>query len=1410
MHIPRLLTYLGLGSSVTTRPLPGAGGNTAGRESESSRHLANALTFAGASGLNVSLHPETFADSLGVSSAAWEPAWRNSNSPARSPKEKRVPKEVRIVRSHNVEKRGARLPRAADTHPVPGSYVEPPECAGVPRVSESGAGSVEKSRCAAHEHPVRAPMPRARVIPNNATAVIEPFRYADRDVPLIVSMGVSNALAQLSSICREGSSTVRKEAWDVMHRETRDKVSRHVQAQAEIWGGDRNLSNDQVNEKLNVLARGANAQSSRTFSTLDQMCAFKLVLAVESEIVKKEKERQPRSPVEFLHVLSKHQHRPLAVIAGADGRLNPAIDQVLLTAARILYCRFGASADLKCGRFFDADADRVFMDALEKDLAKNQLAAKLIPEAAPAYENSPFWFDGSAVRGAMGMTASDMAKKITGSLSLSEKIELVRLRLRQLQENADYVMGTPQQSYATVILRVGPIVGVSTAELADSACLIDRFQALTDATQATKAYPVSPLLLAADHTVRSAGVLSSRVLNKEELLTRELCTVKLNGMLALTEEQLQRRNASMVADETDSRVPFRCDRVAVSARSGGSLSGTIAETQAVAEYRKLEASREIITADSAESLNRKKLAYLNEREAAYEPMPVFDESVAAARLMLGKLYMPTCDVSKRRGYIYTIMDTSRRPFKEMNVVGIASPLEEFFLRRSLAYSGQQTLYFGDRSLDTVTDLDNARRQFEETLHLHEITIAKAKEALRLIGLPLTSASVDQVARALAKAAVGQPNLQKQRAELIVDLVKQSLDLSGTTSHDGVLDAFDRVYDVLSQYNTEEIVELLPVVGSSYTITKGLWRRDGGQVINGVARLGVDAALIWLGSRLNVEAAAALEQEITEVRPAARITPATSMLRNHYTEMHGVSLSVLPSGVEGAIEDGSSRTFELHYAEPGEGATLMAGNARPPPKQYGYRPPGADGLEPSRSVHDVSRVMQSMKEAEASAVPGSAVFGIATCLPTMLTVPKSAPAVSDMNDLLLSADERARAMIQDLVDVINQSPTGRRLVRYGRAMGIEPFTVAVAEADPVTFQAVRKISVPSLEWIEGKTYMSATGKVQIQSTGIILHEWMHSVLGYTENVGADADLERGGVTTFTNQIGFESNLQYPDRTLYGNAASGSGGPPLEKINAARIRALKQDREMAPLFNYAHEPDLKILGTRAKERDTVKAMKDVAKDLSNARAWYWMGSKSDGAKLAQAMRTRTLSGASTVDAENFNTVFDDLNTGNVAFRGMIARWLSTQKPAEPWTFIFNVPRTSGQVVSPWSVNRNARTVSFFAGPTFYSSPFGPAVASMERRVVGAIVELANEAQWPPMGSTVAQLNRGHHALMTDLILGARLPTRAVSGEFAVDPEILWNNLSHAAKAADQEDVLLERAIQRMDSDSRAEQDAWLFGN
>jgi len=180
-----------------------------------------------------------------------------------------------------------------------------------------------------------------------------------------------------------------------------------------------------------------------------------------------------------------------------------------------------------------------FLDVLGSEDARWLATHRLLAQPRDPASKAPY-FDGFGLRNAFGKSFDELLQMPELSsdpafrtMATGQKQQLLRARLAAMGESADYRVGTPEHSMASVVIRMSKYMGVPPpAGLQDRAALAGHFKRLEDAWHARReTFPIHPRLYYAMHLARSSGV---------EVLSTAQLEERYNAVMRMAIERAQR------------------------------------------------------------------------------------------------------------------------------------------------------------------------------------------------------------------------------------------------------------------------------------------------------------------------------------------------------------------------------------------------------------------------------------------------------------------------------------------------------------------------------------------------------------------------------------------------------------------------------------------------------------------------------------------------------------------------------------------------------------------------------------------------------------------------------------------------------------------------------------------------------
>jgi hypothetical protein len=401
----------------------------------------------------------------------------------------------------------------------------------------------------------------------------------------------------------------------------------------------------------------------------------------------------------------------------------------------------------------------------------------------------------------------------------------------------------------------------------------------------------------------------------------------------------------------------------------------------------------------------------------------------------------------------------------------------------------------------------------------------------------------------------------------------------------------------------------------------------------------------------------------------------------------------------------------------------------------------------------------------------------------------------------TAEERiaARNIVAALQRVVERSRTYRALVNHAlatrqrRAPRVEVQVRPLAR--PICSGDGRVVRVPPIEELSAVSYADVTGTTPFQPVRVWVHESIHAMTGLLDVDAAQRMLHRGPVVYLTDLILFEADYQLPERIVYQRPIDRLPGVNAE-IDDARARcrlalAAEDDYLDQMMQRWRHDgaPD-DVLGTPVAQRATVTQFNAMDAEIRAARDTRPLPRRDFHERMRPLWQIAAGADFSTSfeQAGQFMHDIDFLYRHDEMFRYLCETWFNANHDHE-WLLSFTEhPREAPASACPWTIDREARTLTIHEDPVFYLAKSGPRLVESRRRHVGALVDLVMRWSVEPLNANDAGLNRGLRAYLENRLLSHFGVPERLSAQFDFQAERFWPWVVKARRAADAEDAFL----------------------
>ncbi|GAB3629469.1 hypothetical protein GCM10027419_43210 [Pandoraea terrae] len=1085
------------------------------------------------------------------------------------------------------------------------------------------------------------------------------------------------------------------------------------------------------------------------------------------------------SPLDILRATCFRHGRAISPLVDARYRRPPdpgdeALD-LLDEAASVDYRSYPSVYPHDAQSF--GEVREVFVERLGRWLDDLHIGTWLIPESA---NGAPLWFDRIALRGALGETVASLAAAFCDDTQRMQALrdhgaregialhlssppdtdhcrtriaDLMRARLTELGESTRFPFGTPIQSMATTILRLGAMHGLNAPEIRNTADVLRQFAALEAAWQTNATYPIDPRYVAAAHL----GISSASD----------------TGMAA-------------PASTTPAPTP------------NATLPSGTATTLASGPPSRF-----------AEAVDAGRFA---ERLLAYQALPVWRRSAAVEHILIERLGFSRAQLSDTLYGDHTF-ESARRFRRVIRLPG--TPAAHFDLAvqhrevmpRLYTSQGTPAVTAGVTDVRPADELlDKAERGF--TRKLNGVARAKAREMLLLRQLPDSDDAVNALASAILRRRATYPR------DSIAERIRGAIEIIDPLT---ISQPVRHVVDAIAEGDVQSLMEMLPFVVPAYDVEEGLRTRDFARAKNGALRFSIDAVLVWAGGMAERAAARSMRIALEEMRMAPIERRNAVMLHTLAGESPNIAddtvaetafntfdvqgtLTTLPADRLSVdpyelLETEASRTPRVQAQDPGEGtsSTLrsysLTGHGpslRPNSVLFDEASTSIDrasemSAPPDSTLQSVTRYLQEHRRNAVSDTITKLADRLQCCEPKSHQPPR-------LDEWLHASTPEGQAAIDRLQSMVNDSPTLAILTRDAGAAAIRaqrPWNIVIThEGLPKVWPDLRQIRLLADNVPIDAHYETVSGQHTFTHESAALHEFLHAVL---ELPDASSPGHRGAVVYFTDLIAYELNWLIGERVMYRDGGATATANRLR--HAAKLRMHREDAALDQQVKRALRPPRPshILGTPAQERVAIRdgtALRNVMRyvfptdtDFTNVRTLeFEIDSVSRRSNVRSLLRgvLRKLERSSAV----MGALYQLWKESNADSRWVIRVIGSSAMP----------PGSFGMRGKPWHIDYPTHVISMHFEPVRYLSASGPRVMTTEHRMVGMLTEFfADAVLYQRVGDPYTERD-----LLVLIENEARRPApdnARVAVALDPDPDVLWPYTTRARRAAEDEDRYLK---------------------
>lgn len=512
-----------------------------------------------------------------------------------------------------------------------------------------------------------------------------------------------------------------------------------------------------------------------------------------------------------------------------------------------------------------------FLAALKLDLEKETLLGKIFAPVVNSTTSTEIFFDGTALRGAMGKSFDDLVAspalmqipEYAPLIDLAKK-ELLIAKLKRIGESRDYTVGTAAYSLDSVVQRYRAFHGQPAEYFANEKALLEQFSAIAQRWQTQHDYPIDPQLALAQHLVHARGVeirspdwqttflqdevnpwLENFLISATPMQRREINSwFYTTRMQATFDEPLERKSAQTICEELQ-EIAY-CARVPVSKRpqslqaahfyiareapnehyekaglcsTDGTIPAAIVTFAQTMQEKGALPRGEVIVGDTPQQRYMALSAYRDDVFSSnYGAPPRFNRN-QAVRTILHQHGLNDTQIDACRFYnTGPNLGVGATLVQDKEGTGI-----DEFLERSKKEALSDgaimsiTTANGTTQLKTTGLLREVMRQWDNDLHTQPWIQARARENLRWAQAPITHTTVSAEAHQVAE-------------NYKIGIAEQ--DIAGAENM---------------------LISLIPFFGGLYNIEEGIRHKNIDQAIGGVFSLALDSFTGGVGAMAEIEA-----------------------------------------------------------------------------------------------------------------------------------------------------------------------------------------------------------------------------------------------------------------------------------------------------------------------------------------------------------------------------------------------------------------------------------------------------------------------------------------------------------------------------------------------------------------------------
>lgn len=827
--------------------------------------------------------------------------------------------------------------------------------------------------------------------------------------------------------------------------------------------------------------------------------------------------------------------------------------------------------------------------------------------------------------------------------------------------------------------------------------------------------------------------------------------------------------------------------------------------------------------------NRSILYKSNNATEQFKSVINYGKTVLLAKEKLPKIHivnilfnaLKSCGLSEKEIFKKRKINIVKNKFRSrINEVHTISPIEEIFIKSYEFYDSNKLITIKDKTYKIIDLISKEIFQYIQNLASNEIIVARAREKMyveKVSETPeLLTNYIDQIIlNYLIKSADKDNNFDK-------DKVNSNILLAFAKQYTVVTPAVNLVLNIFSLFikkQWSELIQILPVVGPSYTIVDGISHANVLETMEGTIALCIDIMFasfneetLNLNSRLlEIEKSDQIEKEleqpiisnfVDENEPSSLIdqvllgnnnvvwkTPSGDNVGVKYIEDLN---EVLPLKLHSEVNqryvvldwETGGQNFNYHYID----------KIRIPnqinDKFYSRKFTGLNGGGKYRDVLKYNVRGTPLQKR-------SALTQLAHCLPEMteFSVGKQENAKVHLKTFFkkIVQDKNEQSLFNELdeglMQIYDVSPTFRHFfnAHVYHPESTKIYKILFNDVHPATDFKNNIINLPLPEKLQNYKYVTSAedkGIVLVEPTlqQIYLHEILHAITNFQDLIQKNAFSDRGPVIALESRIYFETGANVPERIVYRPDKTSIS----EKINVKEESIIAAWYENYFIDNYIDSttkyiPENKnfsnLYGVAVNNRISII---NYEKFIEKIEKTNHVETKATGLKnkkfFSKFFQLETDAKDNLFLFEASKSVYRQLKntyTKSKTFRKAFDTWLYSKNNYHAladntqWKLIIDKGKDNGLVDQIYGLDKAKSSINFYNGKIYYLSEKGLVENSLIRQIIEIFSEIIfHDLKINDLSNVIGE--RKSYQIFAEKILQelGKLSLRRITGENFID--------------------------------------------